>query len=166
MAEVKNVVYNMDVVGLHRRMNRFIGEMAASASTNLSQLSAFDSTRLQTYLSAIRTYVAWVIAEPQLDLPETSPRAYPLEPDPVIPTVENEALIDIINMLQLSRDEIVNGQSARNAAGLIKFDVIRLTAVIDKVDSFLTKYVNVITPLDLPETSPLREMTAPGRTGV
>jgi hypothetical protein len=163
---VQSLVYNHDVAGLHRRMNRFIGEMAACASTNLSQLSDFDRTRLQTYLDAVRTYVAWVVAQPQLDLPETSPRSYPLEPDAVIPVVENEALIDIMNLLQLARDETVNGQSARMPAGLIKFDVSRLSAVIDKVDAFLTQYVAIVTPLDLPETSPQRAITAPGRTGV
>jgi hypothetical protein len=159
-------VYNHDVAGLHRRMNRFIGEMAACASTNLSQLSEFDRTRLSTYLAAIRAYVAWVIAQPQLDLPETSPRAYPLEADPVIPVVENEAIIDIMNLLTLARDETVNGQSARMPAGLLSFDVSRIIAVINKVDAFLSEYVAIVTPLDLPETSPLRNVTAPGRTGV
>jgi hypothetical protein len=99
-------------------------------------------------------------------LPETSPRAYTLEADPVVPLVENEALVDIIRMMELARDETTNGQSARMAAGLIKFDVSRIAAVIDKIDAFLSTYVAIVTPLDLPESSPARPVTSPGRTGV
>ena len=165
-ADASRVVYNHDVAGLHRRMNRFIGEMAACASTNLSQMSEYDQERLTTYLNAIRTYTNWVVAQPQLDLPETSPRVYALEPDAVIPLVENEAIVDIIRMMELARDETVNGQSARMSSGLIRFDVLRLGAVINKVEAFLTTYVSIVTPLDLPESSPSRPVTAPGKTGV
>ena len=163
---IKNIVYNHDVAGLHRRMNRFIGEMAACASTNLSQMSEYDQTRLRTYLEAVRTYVNWVIGQPQLDLPETSPRQYMLEANPVVPLVENEAIIDIIRMMELARDEVTDGQSARMSSGLISFDVSRVGAVVNKIEAFLDTYVSVITPLDLPESSPARAVTAPGRTGV
>lgn len=163
---IKNIVYNHDVAGLHRRMNRFIGEMAASASTNLSQMSEYDQNRLRTYLGAVRTYVNWVISQPQLDLPETSPRKYELEANPVVPLVENEAIIDIIRMMELARDEVTDGQSARMSSGLISFDVQRVGSVINKIEAFLDSYVAIITPLDLPESSPTRPVTAAGKTGV
>ena len=166
MADASRIVYNHDVAGLHRRMNRFIGEMATCASTNLAEMSVYDQERLTSYLTAVRTYTNWVVAQPQLDLPETSPKVYALEPDPVISLVENEAIVDIIRMMELARDETVNGQSARMASGLLRFDVTRLGAVIQKIETFLTTYVSVVTPLDLPESSPGRPVTAPGKTGV
>lgn len=166
MAGEKRIVYNSDVAGLHRRINRFIVEMAKSASNQSSLMSEFDQNRLSSYLSAIRSYVGWIVAQPQLDLPETSPKEYALDADPEVPVVENEAIVDILRMLEVAREEMVNGQSARMPCGLIKFDVARLDAIISKLESFLQNYVSVVTPLDLPESSPSRPIQSKGATGV
>ena len=165
MAEL-TYIYNHDILGLHRRINRFIEEVAKSTSSGGSQMNEYDQNRLATYLSAIRGYHDWVIAQPLLDLPETHPRQWPLQDNPVVPEIENESAVDIVNMFELARDELVNGQSARNASGLTKFDSARLMAVVDKADAFLANYISVVTPLDLPESSPMKEQTPPGRTGV
>jgi hypothetical protein len=69
-------------------------------------------------------------------------------------------------MMTLAREELVNGQSARMASGLIKYDEARVRAVIDKVDSFLTTYIQVVTPLDFPESSPQDPIAPAGRIGV
>src|SRR5512139_1355469 len=112
MAEATRFVYNHDVAGMHARLNRFLVEVSLSASNGASQVNSYDQTRLDTYINAIRTYMAWVTAQPQLDLPETHPRKYELDPDPVIPEIENESLRDILRMFVLAREELVNGQSA------------------------------------------------------
>ena len=159
-------VYNHDVLGLHRRINRFIEEVAKSTSSGGSQVNEYDQNRLSTYLQAIKGYHDWVVAQPQLDLPETHPRTWPLQANPEIPEIENESAVDVVNMLELARDELVSGQSARNASGLIKFDSTRLMAVVDKAEKFLQDYISVVTPLDLPESSPMKQQTPPGKRGV
>jgi site-specific recombinase XerC len=159
-------VFNHDVAGLQRRINRFIYEMIKSVSNAGSLMNEFDQTRLATYLVAIRAYIGWVVSQPQLDLPETSPREYVLDPNPTYDMVENESIVDVVRMLELTRDEVVNSQSARNSSGLNKFDTARMLAVVDKVEAFLKNYIQTITPLDLPESSPMRAQSGPGRTGV
>jgi hypothetical protein len=160
------IVYNHDIAGLYRRLNRFINELVKSESAASSQVNTFDQARLQSYLDAIRTYQSWVVGQPALDLPETHPTEYQLEDAPVVPAMENESVWDVINLLVLTREELVNGQSARMASNLNEFDNTRLTAVIDKAQAFLTSYIQPTTPLDLPESSPMRELTGPGKTGV
>lgn len=162
----KRIVYNSDVAGLHRRLNRFIVEMAKSASNQSSIMSEFDQNRLASYLQAIRAYVGWVTSQPLLDLPETSPKEFVLDADPEIPVVENESITDILRMLEVAREEMVNGQSARMPCGLMKFDVGRLDAIVGKIEKFLSDYVAVITPLDLPESSPSRPIQPSGAKGV
>jgi hypothetical protein len=159
-------VYNHDVAGLHRRINRFIVEMAKSVSNSVSQFTDYDQARLLSYLGAVRAYVTWVVNQPLLDLPETSPREYVLDPNPVWDIVENEAVVDVLRMLELVRDEITNGQSARLSSSLVKFDVNRISAIVDKIEAFINDYVAVITPLDLPESSPMRAVATAGKTGV
>lgn len=167
MAET-GFVYNHDIAGLYRRINRFIVELARSTSSSGSQMSSFDQRRLATYLDAVDAYKGWVVSQPQLDLPETFPRKQPLEAAPVIldSDLENESVIDVIRMFEVARDEAINSQSARQASGMVSFDDTRLTAIIAKARSFLETYIAVVTPLDLPESSPVREMTKPGAVGV
>ena len=160
------IVYNHDVAGIHRRINRFISELTLSASSNISMTNDHDQARLQTYLDAIRTYRDWVVDQPLLDLPETNQRTIQLDANPAQQTVENESIVDVIRMLELARDEIVNSQSARHASGLIPFDEARLTALVEKIQAFLDNYIAIATPLDLPESSPMRGISGPGRTGV
>jgi len=166
MAEPVTFVYNHDVQGLHRRINRFIVETVNAGSNGVSEVSAADQTRLGTYLAAIKSYVAWVMSQPELDLPETHPRQYPLEANPDVPVIENESMLDIIHHFELARDEMVNGQSGRLASGLIKFDEARILAIIAKATSFLKDYVGVVTPLDLPESSPMHLLQGAGKSGV
>lgn len=166
MASTGAIVYNPDVAGLQRRINRFIVEMSKSASNQFSMMNEFDQTRLASYLDAVKAYVTWVTSQPQLDLPETSPKTYTLDPDPTWELVENESIVDIIRMLETVRTEIVNGQSARMPSGFLSFDVSRVLSVVTKIEAFLNDYVKLITPLDLPESSPSRASSGAGSGGV
>jgi hypothetical protein len=60
----------------------------------------------------------------------------------------------------------VHSQSARNAAGLTKFDEARLLAIVTKVENFLASYIATVTPLDLPESSPMRTAATAGKLGI
>ena len=158
-------VYNSDVAGLHRRINRFVFEMMKSASSNVSQTSEADQVRLTSYLGALRKYRDWVIGQPILDLPETNQTPLTLDQNPETPTIENESLEDVIRMFETMRDEMDNSQSARVSSNFIEFDTNRLTASIEKIQAFLENYIGEATPLDLPESSPMRDISGLGRTG-
>ena len=160
------IVYNHDVAGLARRINRFIEELMHSSSAGGSQMTEHDQARLSTYFNALTTYVNHIVSEPLLDLPETHPREIVLDENPNVVSVENESVRDVIMLLELARDETVSGQSARMASTLVPFDKDRLMSIVEKADRFLTSYIQTTTPLDLPESSPMRAMTAPGRSGV
>lgn len=166
MAENTQTTYNHDVAGLHRRINRFMIEAQKSGSSSTSQMSEWDVERILTYLGAIETYASWVVSQPHLDLPETSPREIPLDANPVLAIVENESISDIVRMMEIARDEITKSQSSRQSNGLIKFDENRLLGVVGKIRAFITDYVQQVTPLDLPESSPMREVSGLGRNGV
>ena len=105
--------YNHDVAGLWRRINRFIVELAKSQSNPSNQVKSYDQKRMKTYLDAITAYVDWIVSQPELDLPETHPRLIALDAPPEFTVPENESLMDAIAMLELARDETVNGQSIR-----------------------------------------------------
>jgi len=166
MATTGNQTYNTDVYGVVRRINRFIVEICKSQSSGVSQTISFDVARARSYIQAVRSYVIWVCSVPMLDLPETGPTAVDLPAPPVIPLFENESLFDLATMFSLARDEIANSQSSRLSSNLINFDRIRLDAILDKADVFLTTYVTVIDPLDQPETSPMTTVTGHGARGV
>lgn len=167
MAEV-TYVHNMNIAGFNRRVNRFISELADSVSASGSLMTGYDQTRLASYLDALDVYVSHVVDQPQLDLPESHPMKYELDAPRVISEndVENESVMDLIRMLELARIETINGQSARLGAGLLSFDEQRLTSIVSRCRKFLTDYIQTTTPLDYPETSPMRAMPAPGRGGV
>jgi len=160
------IVNNHDVAGLARRINRFIDELQKSVSSESSQINAYDLERSKTYLQAVEEYHNWVTSQPQLDLPETHPRQINVEEGPALLNVENESLTDLVYMMSLTRDEILNGQSARQGSGLVVFDSNRLMAIVEKMNAFLDTYVSQVTPLDLPESSPMRSGAEEGRGGI
>ena len=163
---VTGVVYNDDVDGLQRRINRFITELANSASAGVSLTSTFDQGRLQSYLNALITYHDWIMAQPQLDLVETNDKKIILEADPVVQDVENEDVDDVINLLVRARDELINSQSARMPSGLVSFDSARFMALVTKAGNFLTAYIQTTTPIDLPQSSPQDPVQDTGKRGV
>lgn len=156
-------VNNHDVLGLHRRINRFIFELNKSASSGVSRFSDHDKARLRSYLTAMTAYKNWVAAQPDLDLPETHPQEYQLAPVTEVGAVENENCADAMNLLAKCRDELNNSQSARLSSGLMEADKVRFEAIVEKISKFLDDYVDAATPLDLPESSPRDEATGHGR---
>ena len=156
---------NHDVLGLDNRIGRFIKEVQDSGSGNWSQYSEADKARLKTYTNATLVYIDWVTAQPILDLPETFPTAY--EFDPVLPAkkLENEMVNDIQNILLAAQTEIRDSQSASAPCNYLNHDVIRWRMVVEKVDSYIDNYANTVTPLDLPESSPMNAGVTPGLKG-
>ena len=157
---------NTDLSSLYRRINRFIVEVTKSQSSGLSLTSSFDTSRALSYLDSLRGYITWMIQQPLLDLPETGPMELVLEKSPDLPFFENESLYDICVLFEILRDELVNSQSARMSSGLTQHDHTRAVSIIQKIENLITQYIATQEPLDLPESSPMREITGAGRTGI
>lgn len=160
------VTLNTDVVGLNNRYIRFLVEVMKCASANSSQVKSADLQRLKTYLSALRSYLDHVSREPEMDLPETNPKSYTLEDLPALSEIENESLADCCRLIELCREEMVNSQTARLASGIIHFDKERQDKIIEKAERFIKDYIEVVTPLDLPESSPRKPTNSSGALGI
>lgn len=160
------IVNNHDVVGVVKRLDRYCLELHKSVSSAGSELNPFDTERLQSYLDSLVSYIAWVTGQPQLDLPESSPKDHTVADPMAFPDVENEGTNDCLRLLGLCRTELTNSQSARDAAGLKAHDKKRILSVVAKVQALLTDHISAQDALDLPESSPQAASSGSGRTGI
>ncbi len=159
-------IFNHDVVMIYDMCNRYIQEMMYSQSSGLSGMQFHDLGRARSYITALNGLTDWIVAQPLLDLPETHPRPYMLEAQPEVVTVESEVCNMVIRMLEAVRTEMIHSQSARLPSTLINHDERRLRLVTAKLEAFLDDYVEPLTPLDLPESSPDEPMSGHGKGGV
>jgi hypothetical protein len=166
MAEPIVQVYNADIVLVADKFCRYAEEAIKSVSSGLSGVTSHDMTRLDAYLKALTFGLNYVVAQPQLDLPETSPRLWAVASFPTAVVCESDEINHVQKLLFTGYNELVNSQSARLPSGLLTFDESRIRAIIEKVQRFLTDFVAQATPLDLPESSPSQSVTGPGKTGV
>ena len=160
-------VMNQDVAGLAERTDEVIYEIAKSQSANLTDMRPFDRTRITEYNQMLNRYAAWVVDAPDVDLPETHPRAYPviyISKD-VDADVENKAIRDLVRMYRALITELTNSQSARAANGLTTHDKRRFDLVMTKIEKFLADYVDETQPVDMPESSPSSDAVGPGYKG-
>jgi hypothetical protein len=164
--EVKSVL-NQDVAGLAERIDEVVYEVARSQSANMTDMRPFDRTRIDEYNAMLNRYAAWVTDAPDIDLPETHPREYPIKyiSEGVDADVENKALRDLIRMYRAIITELTNSQSARAANGLTTHDKRRFDLVMEKIEKFMSDYVDNTQPLDMPESAPSSEAVEPGYTG-
>ena len=164
--ETENRVLNHDVLFVYDMINRFIIELMHSQSNGVSGLTVHDQTRMASYLNALRVKKDWIMGQPLLDLPETHPRAFPLEPAPEVRNVESESINQLIRLFEALRIELINSQSARLASGLNRHDAGRYDGIVDKMEAFLLDYIAVLEPIDLPESSPAEKLSPAGRSGI
>jgi len=159
------VVYNHDVAALCRLVQRAGEELHKSVSSGTSGMNSFDLARSKSNIAAVRSLKDWVVAEPQLDLPESHPTAIEL-PDPVKRvTVESDSVNLLLDICHACEIEMLNSQSAREAAGMNGFDAVRVGQALKKLDSLLDNHVAKAEPLDLVESSPSRPLAGPGKRG-
>lgn len=160
------ITYNYQIAGLIRRLRRFRFESVKAASSGLAHVTEHDLRRAKSYLAAATAYLDWVVSQPQLDLPESTPREIDLGEPEKVEMPENESLVDLMTMYELLEKEIGDSQSSRLGDSIISHDEKRVRDLIAKMSAFIEDYVENILPLDLPESAPLREQTGEGRTGV
>lgn len=170
MSEATNLfpttVYNLDVTYLADKIARYAGEVQMSVSSNVAFVNQFDMERLQNYLTDIDRAIAYVMDQPQLDLPESHPMAHPIQAFPEMRNLESDEWDHVVRLLRSGYIELVNSQSARMGAGLMSFDQRRVSALVAKTRQWLSDYVTARSPMDLPETSPQQAMSPAGRAGV
>lgn len=159
-------VFNHDILFLHDMINRFIVECLFSQSNGVSGMISHDIARVESYLEALRVKRNWIVSQPILDLPETHPRPWPLEGHPDVTNVESESINQFVRLLEALRTELINSQSARLASTLLPADLARFDSIVLKMQTFLTDYIQVATPLDLPESTPMEPLSGPGAGGV
>ena len=94
------VTLNQDIAGLHSRINRCIEEVFKSVSSGVTDYRSADKKRILSYLDGLDAYHNWVVAQPQLDLPESHPHEYELDTNPGVGLVENDAANDIVRIKQ------------------------------------------------------------------
>lgn len=158
-------VYNHDIASLISRLRRFKQELHKSVSANLSEFSEADKTRLMTYIDSIQKFKNWAVAQPELDLPESSPKEFDLGEPVKYAEIENLDISAVMRLLEVLEIEMANSQSARKPAGLTKHDSVRFDTVVLKVHTFIEEFVNGEN-LDLPESSPGTAMSGAGNVGV
>lgn len=158
----ENKLYNDDILGFVVRVDRFLAEVNKSLSANITDYGAFDITRLKSYIAAMRTYLSWVSGQPQLDLPDTHPQELVIPVLPELPDTENPMAADVIRLLTRLRSEMIKSQSARMPSGFVEHDLVRSQAIIDKIEKFVIDYIEKVTPMDLPESSPSTPVTGHG----
>ena len=163
--QTPKTTYNIDVHSIVRRYNRFLQEVNKAQSSGVSFTNPFDVARLASYITSMKSFQAHVVSEPLLDCPETGPIEMDLPVSPTLPVIENESMMDVINLIEIARDEVANSQSSRMPTNLLKFDYDRQTSYLTKVERLMA-YVASMEPLDLPESSPMMDVTGPGKLGV
>ena len=159
-------VFNLDVTYLADKLARYAGEVQMSVSSNVAFVNEFDMDRLQKYLTDIDRAVAYVLDQPQLDMPESHPMMHPIQAFPEMRNMESDEWDHVVRLLRAGYIELVNSQSARLGAGLMPFDARRISALIAKTRQWLNDYVSERSPMDLPETSPQQTMSPAGQAGV
>ncbi len=158
--------YNLDVVYVNDKLCRYAGEVIKAVSANLAHVNDFDMERALKYLGDLDSAISYVLALPQLDMPESHPREHALQKFPETVNMENDELDHVVRLLDAARLELINSQSSRMSAGFLPFDARRVSALVAKTRQWLTEYVTARSPMDLPETSPQQLMTGPGLGGV
>jgi len=164
--------FNLHIAAICRYIARYTEEISKSASAGVTALSTSDKIRLGSYIADIRIYIDWVWALQEdddggfLDLPESHPTSMIVPLIDPVGEMENNALIDIIVYLKTLYVEAMSAQSSRLGAGLIGHDYLRMSAILDTIDSYIETFVAATSPQDFPESSPRKAMPTSGKTGV
>lgn len=157
------ILHNDDIAGLIRRLRRVKFEICKSQSASLMYVTNADLKRFNSYLDAAVSYFDWMMSEPMQDLPESHPKEIDLGAAEVLPLPENESLVDLIAMFDNLESEMALCQSARMHSSMIDHDEKRFRDIVKKIRNFMSDYIEVIQPLDMPESTPGREMTGHGK---
>lgn len=157
--------HNHDVRMVHNEYCRYIEETLKAQSANLAMIRDADKNRLLSYLDRMVQILDWIVAQPQVDLPESHPDIYELQEYPPLTKVENESLNMLATLFDLARKENANSSSSRAPSGMVSFDESRQRQYISKARNLLVMS-DSISPVDFPESSPRADSITDGRLGI
>lgn len=168
MSKINSQVINLDVAGLLERVDRARYEVLKSGSANVDDIRQADRGRIDSYNAEIRSYTAYIADEPEQDYPESGAEVYTVRylVTEDMEQVENLGLRDLDRLYKKVVVELSNSQSARQESGLKLQDKQRMDAYLDRIESLLTKHLDVVNPLDLPDSNPSNALATDGFTGI
>jgi hypothetical protein len=158
---------NADVKMLCVKVKEYAYEFHRSVSNNLPTIRQADRIRMTQWLNDLRTLKAWIVGQPELDVPKSSPRTIPLEgwAQDEFSRVNNEVINQIVDTMWVMWVELATGVSTVMPNGLYPPDQVRYDKLMDKMERLLVDYADKILPLDLPESHPDEPTAGPGRHG-
>jgi len=168
MSAINSEVNSLDMAGLLERMDRARFEILKSASANVDDIRTADRQRIDAYLAEAQSYADYVAAEPEQDYPESYPDVITVDyrVTEEITKVENLGIRDVDRIFRTAIVEMSNSQSARLPSGFKAQDKVRFDSYIARITSLLTKHLDNVNPLDLPETNPSEASITDGRLGI
>ena len=146
-------ILSQDITFLVKRARVLRAEMTKAVSNNTNFISGPDRIRIDSYLKALKDFKGWIVSQPFMDLPKTSPKQYDLGPSPIVPEMENMDSMVILELMKTAEEEVALSQSGQMTSGLIEQDADRWDKNILKVEKFLTEYVDSNSPLDRPDSA-------------
>jgi hypothetical protein len=156
------------MAGLLERMDRARFEVLKSASANVDDIRQADRGRIDAYLDEAQSYADYVAAEPQQDYPESYPDvyevAYKVTDD--MTKIENLGIRDLDRLFRVAIVEMSNSQSARYPSGFKEQDKARFDEYVQRIRDLLTKHLDKVNPLDLPESNPSESSITDGNLGI
>lgn len=165
----KYLTYNMDFCWLVNKVDRAIKESNLGQTANVSELGSHDFRRLEEYVDDFEFALNHVKGDPEMDYPEShGTEVYDCGAPPVAPDRENDNANHMKRLFLKLRYSILNCQSSRLAAGVMKRDEDRFRLSIDKCRRMMRDYLANAArkELDYPESAPSKGSVAAGELGV
>ena len=144
---------NYDIIGGVERFDKVIGEIAQSESADGGANSSFDRTRIDSYNAALRAYMATIASQTgQVDLPHSYPTLYPIEywSNTLDVQVRNPSVRNLLVLYMQGMEQLSKSASAGHSNGITPHDYQRFLMIMDKIENFLTDYIDQATPIDMP----------------
>jgi len=156
-------IRNNDLVGAVERIDICVAELAKSESADSGGSQIFDRSRIDMYNSQIDEYMDYVVAQTgKVDLPMTYPTYYDIDyiSNGLDVNITNKAMRDLLRLYLQMMEQLSKSGSAGWSNGIQEHDYNRYVMIRDKIQSFLTNYIDQVTPVDMPEYTAYRSGTA------
>ena len=141
------------------------GKCASSGQADGFTVEA-DLIRLKDMIADLHKLWEFVCTEPSLDCPKCSGAIhYAMPMIDAIPEPENRDIQYILKYIKMMYMELANSQSARLVTGLQPADKIRGKAYLERIDLFVSNYLETNTPNDFPDAFPEEDRPTTGRIG-
>ena len=156
-------IRNNDLVGAVERIDICVAELARSESADSGGAQIFDRARIDMYNRQIDEYMNYVVAQTgKVDVPHTYPTYYDIDyiSNELNVDITNKAMRDLLRLYLQMMEQLSKSGSAGWSNGIQQHDYGRYVLIRDKIQAFLTDYVDVVTPVDMPEYTSYSDGTA------